>query len=44
MVERNISMGRGNPVMDVVMRVEEAMRYRVPFSAGIRCVAVGRKP
>ena len=43
MVERNISMGRGNPVMDMVMRVEEAMRYRVPFGAGIRCVAVGRK-
>ena len=42
-VEANIAMARSNPVMNIVMRVEEALRYRVPFPAGIRCVAVGRK-
>ncbi len=42
-VEANIAMARSNPVMNLVMRVEEALRYRVPFPAGIRCVAVGRK-
>ncbi|HEU0119161.1 MAG TPA: class I SAM-dependent methyltransferase [Bryobacteraceae bacterium] len=43
-VESSINIARGNPLMDMVMSVEEALRYKVPFPFGIRCVAVGRKP
>ena len=42
-VERNISFARENPVMDFIMSAEAALRYRVPFPRGIRCVAVARK-
>jgi SAM-dependent methyltransferase len=42
-VESSIQIARGNPLMNAIMSVEEAMRYRVPFPFGIRCVAVGRK-
>jgi len=43
-VEGSINIARQNPVMNMVMGVEAALRYRLPFPAGIRCVAVGRKP
>jgi SAM-dependent methyltransferase len=43
-VEGSINIARGNPMMDVIMSVEEALRYKVPYPVGIRCVAVGRKP
>jgi ubiquinone/menaquinone biosynthesis C-methylase UbiE len=43
-VEGSINIARGNPMMDVIMSVEEALRYKVPYPFGIRCVAVGRKP
>ena len=43
-VEGSINIARGNPVMDMIMSMEEALRYKVPFPFGIRCVAVGRKP
>ncbi|MFN0100516.1 MAG: class I SAM-dependent methyltransferase [Bryobacteraceae bacterium] len=43
-VEGSINIARGNPLMDVIMSIEDALRYKVPFPFGIRCVAVGRKP
>ena len=43
-VEGSINIARGNPMMDMLMSLEEALRYRLPFPFGIRCVAVGRKP
>lgn len=43
-VEGSINIARGNPAMDVIMSMEEALRYKIPFPFGIRCVAVGRKP
>lgn len=43
-VQGSISMASENPIMNAVMRVEEMLRYSVPFPFGIRCVAVGRKP
>ena len=42
-VEQNINMARGNPAMNLIMSVEGALRYRLPFPCGIRCVAVARK-
>ena len=43
-VEGSINIARGNPMMDMIMSVEETLRYKVPYPFGIRCVAVGRKP
>ena len=43
-VEESINIAKDNPLMNWIMSVEEAMRYRVPLPFGIRCVAVGRRP
>jgi SAM-dependent methyltransferase len=42
-VEDNINLARSNPIMNFIMKAEEALRYRIPFPVGIRCVAVARK-
>jgi SAM-dependent methyltransferase len=43
-VARSIQMIKSNALMDLIMRIEDAGRYKVPYPVGIRCLAVGRKP
>lgn len=43
-VKGNIQTMSFSPLMNGIMAVEEALRYSLPFPAGIRCLALARKP
>jgi len=43
-VAKNISRASHNPLMNAIMRVEEALRPYVHYPIGIRCVVTCRKP
>jgi hypothetical protein len=43
-VAKNISQARANPLMNAIMRVEEALRPHVHYPVGIRCIVTCRKP
>lgn len=43
-VAKKISQGRASPLMNGVMRIEEALRSYIHYPAGIRCLVTCRKP